>query len=184
MAAIYFIALLLFRLPIVAITAASLFGLDPLANQPVVVADWVFTVPQCGVALSLLFLGLSLKVKRGSLLWLLASLITAGTSVLMYEPTIVSFGMIYLCIGVWLLLNGVRSIEKKYWIVLLGFTVLYAAGWMALRARYLPRGSMHPYPFTTILGSLTVYAIGPMQLIDPVLAHTVLIPFADRGVAG
>jgi hypothetical protein len=173
MVAIYFAGLWLFRLPVVAATAALLFGLDPLANQPVMVADWVYTFPQMGVAASLLCLGMSLRASRGKVLWLVGSLVIAAFSVLMYEPTIVVFGSIYLTLGVYVFLKGVRSIEKKYWAVVIGFTLMFGIGWMILRHRYLPSGSMHPFPLSTVLGSLMIYAIGPMQVIDPVLANTV-----------
>src|SRR5262249_42950837 len=129
---IYFGGLLLFRTPIVAIVAAAMFGLSPLANQPTVVADWVFTVPQFGMALAVLLTGLSLRQTRWSLVYLLGALISISISILMYDPAIVGFGMIYLAVGVWIFLNGPKSVKVSYWCVLIGFTLLYAVIWLAL----------------------------------------------------
>src|SRR5215467_9916554 len=88
-AAVYGVGLLLFQSSEVAVGAALLFGLHPLANQVVVAACFNNPAANFFLLASLFFFIYSLQVGRREILWLTVSLLSALLALFIYESSIV-----------------------------------------------------------------------------------------------
>jgi hypothetical protein len=182
---LYGVGLMLFDLIPIAAIGALLFGLNPLMNQAVAGAVWVITPANLCLILSFfLFLG-SLRAKRLNILMLAGSIVIGSVGVLIYDPVIVVFGLIYVYLIVWIFVMRRKLPGVGYTVVLIALTLVFLGTWMSLRARYLPHGAAQPAPFGVFARNLGIYTAAPFQFLDPVLANHVFdTPLPSEAIEG
>jgi hypothetical protein len=170
---LYGVGMLLFgSIPIAAI-GALLFALNPLANQAVAGAVWVIAPADFCLILSFFLFLASLRAQRFNLLLLAVSIVIGSIGVLVYDPVIVVFGLIYLYLFVWLFVHRRKLPGVAHAAVLGALTILFLGTWFALRARYLPHGAATPAPLDIFSRNFGIYAAAPFQFVDPVLANRI-----------
>jgi 4-amino-4-deoxy-L-arabinose transferase-like glycosyltransferase len=182
---LYGVGMMLFDSIQVAAIGALLFGLNPLMNQAVAGAVWVIAPANLCLILSFFLFLLSLRAPRHNILMLTGSLVIGSAGILIYDPVIVLYGLIYVYLVVWIFVKRKKHPGTGYLATLLGFTVVFLGVWFSLRARYLPPGAQHPVVFGTAARNLAIYVAAPFQFVDPVLANHILdTPLPPEALAG
>lgn len=170
---VYGIGLILFESIPVAAAAALLFSLHPLANQAVTGTIWVLTPADFCLFLSFYLFLLSLRPGRYQLVALIACLVVGSVGVLTYDPVIFLYGLIPLYLCTWFVIER-KLPPLRYLITLAVLALVFLAVWFSLRAAYLPHRRPEVTPFSTVLSVGMVYAVGVLQLLDPILATDLL----------
>lgn len=168
---VYGMGMLLFHSPLVAGTAALLFGVHPLCNQGIMGAVWGFTPTYAGLWLALLLFLLSVRRKPASLTLLVLSLVCGWVTLMAYDAALAFFGLPFCYLGIWYLFTRERLVSRRYLVVLVLLTITCAGSYFALRARYLPPGKSVPVSVVAIARNAALYAAAPCLLLDPVLAN-------------
>jgi hypothetical protein len=184
-ATLYGVGMMLFDSIPVAAIGALLFGLNPLMNQAVAGAVWVIAPANLCLIVSFFLFLLSLRAPRHNILMLLGSMVIGSLGVLIYDPVIVLFGLIYLYLFVWIMVKRKTLPSAGYLATLVGLTLLFLAVWFSLRARYLPHGAQHPVAFEAAARNFAIYAAAPFQFVDPLLANHILdTPLPPEALGG
>lgn len=184
-ATLYGVGILLFDSIPVAAIAALFFGLNPIMNQAVAGAVWVIAPANLCLILSFFLFLISLRAPRGNILALAASILVGSVGVLIYDPVIVVYGLIYLYLFVWLFLKRRKLPGTGYLVALLALTVAFLGIWFSLRARFLPHGTQHPAALSIFIRNLAIYMAAPFQFVDPVFSNRVFdTPLPSEAIRG
>jgi hypothetical protein len=185
---VYGIAFLLGRSRVAAAAAAALFGLDPFANEAVVVAIWTNTTAYALMLGALFLFLLSLRrldTKRSWIPSLVASLVLVPIALFTYEPSIVVFAVMaaYLAICRW----PAPGVPRPFLVALGAGTAIDLVLFFAVR-HVMHVASTGPLPLSVVLKDTVEYFVALLLPVDPVLAHAVFgapLPFtgAPLGLA-
>ncbi len=184
-ATLYGVGIVLFDSIPVAAIAALMFGLNPIMNQAVAGAVWVIAPADLCLILSFFLFLLSLQAPRYNSVLLAASIVIGSVGVLIYDPVIVVYGLIYLYLFVWIFLKRRKLPSTVYLVSLLSLTAAFLGIWFSLRARFLPHGVQHPSPLAVFGRNFAIYLAAPFQFVDPVLANRVFdTPLPSEALRG
>ena len=180
------LGLAFFRSPRAATWGALLFGVHPLANMAVVGAINTNALGHALLLVALLLFLRALRASSGSVPLVAASLVAAGLGLLTYDAEVVYFPLAALLVLVEARARGAwpRAGLAAAW---LGGSALLAAGYLGLRALYVPAGKLGSSvpSVATIVKSLLTYGGALFLPLDPVLLHDVLgTPYPSELVAG
>jgi hypothetical protein len=189
-ALVFALSLALFRSPGAAAWGALLFGVHPLTNIAVVGAINTNVV---GYALLLGALLLFLRGLRSETLGpalVATSVGVAGLGILTYDPDVVYFPLTALLVAVEARFSGRRP-GAGVLAAWLGGSAAIAAGYVGLRALYVPAGKVAASVpgLSSVVKNLVTYGGALLLPLDPVLLHDVLgTPYpselASAGAAG
>jgi hypothetical protein len=171
---VYALGWLLFGSLPVSAAAAALFGLHPLANQPVIGALWTNTIAHTGFLLAIgAFIG-SLQAKRWAI-WLAAALISGWLALLTYDSSIVVFPLmaLYLVFYVWIFHR--RLMPKPFLAACCAITTALMAAYFALRVAFVSRGwsqAAETVPAPEIVAkNISMYLFALLSPLDTVFAN-------------
>ncbi|HEY2974429.1 MAG TPA: glucosyltransferase domain-containing protein [Pyrinomonadaceae bacterium] len=170
---IYGIGMLLLDDKLTSSAGALLFGVHPLANQPIVAAS--FTIPAAHLAfLFALFAFLySLKKSPGNLVWLGLGLISAWLSLLTYESSISVFALMFGYLILRFLILRERNVNRSYLIVLTMGSLLLIGSYFGLRRLFVTVAAKQAVPsLKTLVTSSAMYTGALLSPIDSVLANS------------
>jgi hypothetical protein len=169
-ALVYGLGLAIFRAWSVAVAAALLFGLHPLANQTVVAAVFTITASDSLMLMALLFFVYALQSKRRQLLWLMLSLTATWISLFLYEASITIFGFLYGYLAIEWLQRRTRRLDRRFLVILASGSGLILASFFAARLLNVSVPT-HMTPIGLIVKNALLYAGALVFPIDLVLAH-------------
>jgi len=172
-AAVYGLAFWLFETRIMAVAASLLFGVHPLANQPVAGAVMTNTTANAFVLLSLFLFLRAMKGARRPVVALGTSLAALWLSLFFYEAGIVALGLMYGYIVVESLRQKRLMVSRRLLSVLVLGTVLVCGSFFGVRKMFVTQPSV-PVPSAIMVRSLAMYVVALLLPIDPVLAHDYL----------
>lgn len=171
--AVYILAVLLGKPMLVAVVAALLFGLHPMANQSVIGAVMTNTAAAGAFFAALICLIAGTRCKRAAGWWTGFGL-TATLAVFLYDTYIVIFA----CACVYVLLFGLwlrRRIPRGAAGAILLSVVFCLGLYAGLRTRYVPSGyasAAATVPSARVMaGNAGMYAAAVLLPIDPVMAN-------------
>jgi hypothetical protein len=145
-ALIYGISWLLFHSRSAAIGAGILFGIHPLANQPVVAAIWTNTTAYAFMLLSFFLFLYSLRAKRNWWLPLGAALAATEIALFLYESTIVVYGFFFGYLFIWRIVRA-KSLPSGFAAILVGGSVVTLGLFFAVRRMFVSQASaLTPIP--------------------------------------
>ena len=182
---VYGIALLLGRARITAAAAAALFGLDPFANEAVVVAISTNTTAYALVLGALFLFLLSLRrldTKRSWIPSLVASLVLVPIALFTYEPSIVVFAVMAAYLAICRL--PAPGVPRPFLRAFGAGAAIDVALFIAVR-RVMHVASTSALPMPVVLKDTVEYFVALLLPVDPVLAHTVFgapLPFAGAAL--
>jgi hypothetical protein len=169
MASVYGIAWLLYRQRQLAIGAALLFGIHPLANQTVVVASWPSTITYGLLALTFFLFLLSLEAGARWKLNLTGVFVLVLTAVLLYEASIAIFGVLF-C---YLLLHWYRGRGlPRYYLAMLGGIAGSIALLQAVLRHIFVSNAMPIATIPVLARNVAMYVGAMLMPVDAVLANT------------
>jgi hypothetical protein len=174
-AGVYWLGWLLFRARAVAVGAALLFGLCPLANQTVVAAIFTNSGANALTVVGLAFFVHALHA-RAVWLWLAPAFLCAGISLLTYEATIVGLGFMYGYLALVFLWQ--RELVRPGIVIGLavGTAVVIGVFW-GLRfflASGIVRHDVQVVPLRAMFKSAAMYGGALVMPLDPVFANEIL----------
>jgi hypothetical protein len=183
-AAVFGIVMLIVGSEGAAAGAALLFGLDPSANEAVVVAIWTNTTAYALLLGSFFFFLWSLRALDRDRNWfpmLLGSLVLALVALFTYEPTIVVFALIF---GYLLLLRFQDRTPAPAYLACLGAgSVLVLGVFFGVRHLLAIQGTA-VLPLALVARNLAIYLVGLVLPVDLVLGNALFgIPLPGSGAA-
>jgi hypothetical protein len=173
-ALVYVLGWLLFGSVPVSAAAAALFGLHPLANQPVIGALWTNTIAHTGFLLAIMTFIMSLRAKRWAL-WLSLAIISGWLALLTYDSSIVVFPLmaVYLIFYVWVFQR--RILPRGFLIACCGITAPLMAAYFVLRVVFVSQGwsqATETVPAPGIVAkNIAMYLLALLSPLDTVLAN-------------
>ena len=169
---VYGIGRLLFKKYSTSVISALLFGVHPLANQPVVAAS--FTIPAAHVAFLFALYCFLRSVQRQnlSLTWLFAALFSAWCSLLTYESSISVFGLMFTYVIIRVVIEREQLPSRRYLVVLIAGSMVFISSYFGLRKLFVNVAAQQAVPPVKVLVlSAAMYAGALLTPIDPVLAN-------------
>ncbi len=169
---VFGIGILVFNDRLISGSAALLFGVHPLVNQPIVATS--FTIPAAHVFfLSALFCFLySVSKKPGNLFWLCLALVLGWLGLLTYESSITVFGLMFAYIVIRFAVAREKIVSRKFLLVLTIGTFLLVGSYFGMRRLFVTVGAKQAIPSVkTIAISTTMYAGALLLPVDSVLAN-------------
>ena len=109
---VYTLGWVLFRSYAVSAIGALLFGLHPLANQTIIGAVWSNTIAHATVLLAVIMFIISARCKRLWPVWLIGSLVTGCFSLLLYDTSIIVFGLMCIYVTAYFFIRRGKSSES------------------------------------------------------------------------
>jgi hypothetical protein len=159
----------------VAAFGALLFGLHPLANQSVNIAVTSYTMAHSAFLASLLLFLRSLRAGRSWWAWLAGGLLSGWVSLLLYDTSIVVFGLMGAYLALAWMVHGRPPVSRRF----VGALVLMSGSllgvYVLLRSVAVAQvlGGVKPdWPSPgVLLRNIAVYAGALLLPVDPVLAR-------------
>lgn len=169
---VYAIAWVLFRSFSISAAAALLFGVHPLANQPVVAASFTITIAHAGVLFSLLCFLLSVKKNGGSLIWLCVALLSAWSGIWNYESSVSAFALMFAYLIIHFAFTRRSLVNRRFLLVLTIGTLILVGSYIAMRVGFVTMGAKNAVPTAkTMVKSALMDTVALSSPIDPVLAN-------------
>ena len=171
---VYTLGWLLFGSLPVSAAAAALFGLHPLANQPVIGALWTNTIAHTGFLLAIVTFIVSLRAKRWAI-WLSIALISGWLALLTYDSSIVVFPLmaLYGVFYVWIFQR--RVLPRRFMTASSAITAALMAAYFLLRVVFVSRGwsqAAETVPAPGIIAkNISMYLFALLSPLDTVLAN-------------
>jgi hypothetical protein len=170
-AILFGIGMLLFDSIFISSLGAVLFGLNPLAHQPVAGAVMTNTAA-ASMALIAVFLGLcSCRESKHELRWLVLAITVAWIGVLLYEVDVAVLGIIFLYFALdSSFLHRLRA--RKLWVcTFLLLSALVIASMIGMRAMVLTGVQQPIASLAAIAKNVAMYVLALLLPIDPLLAN-------------
>jgi hypothetical protein len=170
---VYGIAFLLGRSRVTAAAAAALFGLDPFANEAVVVATWTNTTAYALVLGALFLFLLSLRRLDAERSWipsLVASLVLVAIALFAYEPSIVAFAVMAAYLAICRL--PAPGVPRPFLVVFGAGTAIDVVLFAGVR-HLMHVASTGAFRISAALKDTFEYVVALLLPVDPVLAHAV-----------
>ncbi|MGI8733620.1 MAG: hypothetical protein ACR2LM_10010 [Pyrinomonadaceae bacterium] len=169
---VYGIGMLLFRNWLTSAGAALLFGVHPLANQPVVAASFTITAAHVGFLFAVFCFLYSLRKKPESLPWLCLGLLSGWLSLLTYESSISVFVLMFGYLFIQFVIVRELPVSRKYLLVLVIGTVLLVGSYFGMRRMFVTVAAKQAVPTVkTLVASTMMYAGALVSPMDSVLAN-------------
>jgi hypothetical protein len=182
-AMVYGIAFLLGRSRLAAAAAALLFGVNPLANQAVVVAIWTNTTAYALLLASFFAFLLALRQLDDGRRWTVALVSSFGlafVAIFTYEPTIAVFAMMAVYLG----LCHKRPLSRSFSQVLGAGAIFDLAIFFGARhALHITSATL--LPVREIARSFALYVVALILPVDPVLGNALFgvpLPGWETGI--
>lgn len=169
---VYGIGMLLFRKWLPSAGAALLFGVHPLANQPVVAASFTIPAAHVGFLFAVFCFLYSLRKKPESLPWLCLGLLAGWLSLLTYESSVSVFPLMFGYLFLQFVIFRKIPVTKKYLMVFVIGTVLLVGSYFGMRRMFVTVAAKQAVPSVkTVVASTVMYTGALLSPIDSVLAN-------------
>ncbi len=168
---VYGIGMLLFQNRLMSAGAALVFGVHPLANQPVVAASFTIPAAHVGFLFAVFCFLYSVRKKPGSLPWLCLALLSGWLSLLTYESSITVFVLMFGYLFIQFVV-GEKPVSGKYLLVFVLGTALLVGSYFGMRHLFVTVAANQAVPSVkTLITSTVMYTGALLSPIDSVLAN-------------
>lgn len=168
---VYLLGWVLFGRILVSGAAALLFGLHPLANQPVVGAVMTNSAAHACFLLALVTFMMSLRRPKYRLALLTFALFSGWLSLLTYEAGIVIFPLL-ITYTVVCFFQREKLINRRYFVVIIFGSIFLVGIYFWMRSSFVPYSAREAVPsITVLLKNALMYAGALLLPVDSVLAN-------------